>query len=89
MSEKTPAAHSLKGLGYFCLVVAVLMLIFGVISPSFVANSSFHQQYGELQDFLGIHSGRIQYTELETLQQTQDHMRRGMEHVAKMKQSSK
>ena len=89
MSKKPPAAHRLRGLGYFCIVVAVLLLIFGVISPRFVANSSFHQQYGDLQDFLGIHSGRIQYTELETLQQTQDHMREGMKHVSKMKPPSK
>ena len=72
--------HSrLKGLGYFCAVAVTLLFFFGVISPRIVASSPALQEYGNIQDFLGIHSGLMYYTDLKTRQETQDAVRYALE----------
>ena len=73
----------MKGLGYFCAVAAALFLFFSVISPRIVSSSSALQQYGDIQEFLGIHSGLMYYTDLKTQQETQDTVRYALERSAK------
>ena len=79
MSETRHNARRLKGFGYFCLIAAALVFLFGVASPRFVATSPNLQRYGALQDELGIHSGLMYYTDLKTQQETQDIVRYALE----------
>ena len=83
MSEMRHPSHRLRGLGYFCVAAAALLLFFGVISPRIVAGSSTLQQYGNIQEFLGIHSGLMYYTDLKTMQETQDAVRYALERAAR------
>ena len=69
----------LKGVGYFCAASAALLLFFGVISPRIVAGSPALQEYGNIQERLGIHSGLLYYTDLKTMQETQDAVRYALE----------
>ena len=69
------ARRRLKGLGYFCAVAAVLVLFFSVVSPRIVSSVPALQRYGTIQEFLGIHSGALYYTDLKTMQETQDTIR--------------
>jgi hypothetical protein len=75
--------HRLKGLGYFCTLAAALFLFFSAVSPRIVARSPALQQYGEIQEFLGIHSGLMYYTDLKTKQETQDFVRYALERNAR------
>jgi len=73
----------LKGLGYFCAVAAALFFFFSVISPRIVASSPALQQYGEIQEFLGIQSGALYYTDLKTMQETQATVRYALERASR------
>ncbi|MDR2696299.1 MAG: hypothetical protein LBC79_07990 [Deltaproteobacteria bacterium] len=73
----------LKGLGYFCALAGALFLFFSAISPRIVASSPALQQYGAIQEFLGIHSGLMYYTDLKTMQETQDTVRYALERAAR------
>jgi len=84
MNEIQHTSHCLARLGYFCAVAVALFLFFGVISPRLiVANSPALQHYGERQEFYGIHSGALYYTDLKTQQETQNAIRYAQARVAK------
>jgi len=84
MNEIQHTTNRLANLGYFCAIAAALVLFFSVISPRvIVANSPALQRYGERQDFYGIHSGALYYTDLKTLQETQNAIRYAQSRVAK------
>jgi hypothetical protein len=72
-------ACCLKGLWRFCALAAALLLFFGAVSPRIVASSPALQEYGEIQEVLGIHSGLMYYTDLKTKQETQDFVRYALE----------
>jgi hypothetical protein len=83
MNEMRHTSHRLSGLGYFCAIAAALILFFGVVSPRvIVANSPALQRYGERQEFYGIHSGALYYTDLKTQQETQSAVRHAMRRSA-------
>jgi hypothetical protein len=75
--------HHLRKPGRFCALVAALFLFFGVISPRIIAGSPTLQEYGNNQEFLGIHSGLMYYTDLKTMQETQDFVRDALERAPK------
>jgi hypothetical protein len=76
MNEIRHTPHGrLQGLVRFCVVAAVLLLFFGVISPFLVSLSPALQRFGERQDFYEIHSGAFYYTDLKTQQEAQDAVR--------------
>jgi hypothetical protein len=79
MNTLRQSSHRLKGLGCFCVLAAALLLFFGVVSPRIVAGSPALQEYGDIQERLGIHSGLMYYTDLKTLQETQDTVRYALE----------
>jgi len=84
MNEMQYTSHRLAGLGYFCAVAAALFLFFGAISPHvIVANSPALQHYGERQEYYGIHSGALYYTDLKTQQEVQNAVRYALERSAK------
>jgi len=83
MSALRQYAHHLKGLGYLCLAAGALVFFFSVISPRIVAGSPALQEYGEIQEFLGIHSGALYYTDLKTMQETQATVRYALERASK------
>ena len=78
MSSLRHGSH-LKGLGYFCAAAAALLLFFGAVSPRIVASSPALQEYGNIQEVLGIHSGLLYYTDLKTMQETQAFVRYALE----------
>jgi len=83
MREMRHISYRIKGLGYFCAVAAAFFLFFGVISPRIVSSSPALQQYGDIQEFLGIHSGLMYYTDLKTQQETQNTVRYALERSSK------
>ena len=84
MNEVQHTSRSLVRLGYFCAIVAALLLFFGVISPRIIiANSTALQYYGEQQEFYGISSGALYYTDLKTQQETQNAIRYALVRSAK------
>ena len=83
MDEMQHASRRMQGLGFFCAVAAALFLFFSVISPRIVSSSPALQQYGEIQEFLGIHSGLMYYTDLKTQQETQNTVRYALERRSK------
>ena len=72
-------SYRFKGLAVFCVCAAMLFLFFSVVSPRIVASSPALQEYGNIQEFLGIHSGLLYYTDLKTMQETQDTVRYALE----------
>jgi len=78
-------AHRAKGLAYFCAVAGALFLFFSVVSPRIVASSPALQEYGNIQEVLGIHSGQLYYTDLKTAQETQNTVRYALERSADVK----
>ncbi len=70
----TRREFSLRGCAQLLLVGAVMYLLFGVLSPRFVASFPPLAHYGEVQSFYGVHSGSMYYTDLATSQLTQMHV---------------
>lgn len=85
MKKKNKEHSTLEGLLRLGIAAGLIIFFFGFLSPRIVDSVPAMKHYGEVQDYHGVHSGLMYYTDLKTSQQTQDYVRHALETLERNK----